>query len=464
VLYNECDGAELEASSMVLDLRFIPEDMTFERKLRDEARAVPPKYKLPAFAASALQNSTVTASSHPANPDSNPNPNPDPNQVTSSWDQDDAQRKQAMQKNFKKSEMREVDYSAYLASDSEEDEDGVEEYPFLDAPLAPPREGAARLHAAARAGGDAEDEGGEGEHELTFMPALEGKAARRAQGEAPPSCFEVEQRKRKERRLAARKGGSAAAASASAASAEAEAEEGEEEAMPSDVEDDPFFAEAMRERDEEERGARRQQERERGGAGARDVGGGGAGSSSAADAARGKKGRKGKKGRPVLSAEEREAEAKRAAELELLVMDADDGGRHYNAKRLELPSGRRDLKGKRRAREAAKAAEAEAADDGFQLDTNDARFQQLFRSHDYAIDPTHPKFKRTLASEQLMAEVSRRHVQAPPPAAEPQRPAGASSDTALKALVSSLKSKASAKAKAKPAAAAQRPPKRPLSS
>ena len=64
---------------MVLDLRFIPEDMTFERKLRDEARAVPPKYKLPAFAASALQNSTVTASSHPANPDSNPNP--DPNQA-----------------------------------------------------------------------------------------------------------------------------------------------------------------------------------------------------------------------------------------------------------------------------------------------------------------------------------------------------------------------------------------------
>ena len=51
---------------MVLDLRFIPEDMTFERKLRDEARAVPPKYKLPAFAASALQNSTVTSSSHPA--------------------------------------------------------------------------------------------------------------------------------------------------------------------------------------------------------------------------------------------------------------------------------------------------------------------------------------------------------------------------------------------------------------
>ena len=373
-----------------------------------------------------------------------------------------------MQKNFKKSEMREVDYSAYLASDSEDDEDGVEEYPFLDAPLAPPREGAARLHAAARAGGDAEDEGGEGEHELTFMPALEGKAARRAQGEAPPSCFEVEQRKRKERRLAARKGGSAASASASAAAAASEAEEAEEEeaedAMPSDVEDDPFFAEAMRERDEEERGARRKQERERGGAGARDLAGGGAGSSSAADAARGKKGRKGKKGRPVLSAEEREAEAKRAAELELLVMDADDGGRHYNAKRLELPSGRRDLKGKRRAREAAKAAEAEAADDGFQLDTNDARFQQLFRSHDYAIDPTHPKFKRTLASEQLMAEVSRRHVQAPPPAAEPQRPAGASSDTALKALVSSLKSKASAKAKAKPAAAAQRPPKRPLSS
>ena len=75
--------------------------MTFERKLRDEARAVPPKYKLPSFAASALQNSTVAASSHPANPHPHPhphpNPSPNPHQVTSSWDQDDAQRKQAMQ-------------------------------------------------------------------------------------------------------------------------------------------------------------------------------------------------------------------------------------------------------------------------------------------------------------------------------------------------------------------------------
>ena len=69
---------------MVLDLRFIPEDMTFERKLRDEARAVPPKYKLPAFAASALQNSTVTASSHPANPNPDPHPKPHPNPVTAS--------------------------------------------------------------------------------------------------------------------------------------------------------------------------------------------------------------------------------------------------------------------------------------------------------------------------------------------------------------------------------------------
>ena len=45
-LYNECDGAEFESSSLPLDLRFIPEDMQFERKPRDRATELPPKCAL----------------------------------------------------------------------------------------------------------------------------------------------------------------------------------------------------------------------------------------------------------------------------------------------------------------------------------------------------------------------------------------------------------------------------------
>ena len=48
-LYAECDGAEFEASSLRLDLRFIPEEMTFDKKARDSASVLPPKYSAPSF-------------------------------------------------------------------------------------------------------------------------------------------------------------------------------------------------------------------------------------------------------------------------------------------------------------------------------------------------------------------------------------------------------------------------------
>ena len=450
-IYTECDGTELEASSMVLDLRFIPEDMSFVREPRDEATEVPAKYTTPAFASTALQQSTVT----------------------STWDADDNERKKAMQRDFKKSGMKEIEYSKYLASESDDDGDGVEEYPFLDAPLAPPKGkaggggGASALRAlgvggGGGGGGGVDEEGSEGDdemtHELTYLPALEEKtrqkAKRREMGlpDEPeaPSVFELEEQKRakkakqrKQERLAARNGGGAAAAAADEAD---DADADDDDGMSAGMADDPFFAEAMAERDEEDRQARGVKPPPKGRAAAA--------SSSAADSARGevdrRKGKKGKKGRPVLTPEEAAAEAKRAAELELLLMDGDaEDVRGYDAKQLELPAGGRNIKGKRRARdeEKAAAATAAAAEDGFKLDAADTRFEKLFRSSDYAIDPTHPKFKRTVASEQLMEEVLRRHEVAP---AKPEPAAkGAGSDPVLAKLVSSLKAKGKAKAKGK---------------
>jgi hypothetical protein len=55
---------------MVLDLRFIPDEMQFSRPPRDTATELPPKYSAPAFSCSALQQSKVKLS----------------------WDADDAER------------------------------------------------------------------------------------------------------------------------------------------------------------------------------------------------------------------------------------------------------------------------------------------------------------------------------------------------------------------------------------
>jgi hypothetical protein len=101
VLYNELDGMEYESSSSTLDLRFIPEDMTFEEKPKTECYSMPDfaTYKAPQFINSALQQSKVMLT----------------------WDETDPKRRDIFERAFNKE--ADDDLKAYLASSSDEDED-----------------------------------------------------------------------------------------------------------------------------------------------------------------------------------------------------------------------------------------------------------------------------------------------------------------------------------------------------
>ncbi|CAG8434877.1 12895_t:CDS:2 [Ambispora gerdemannii] len=58
-IYQQCDGAEFERTANFFDLRFIPDDMTFDDDPADECYEAPAEYKPVDFVTDALQHSNV---------------------------------------------------------------------------------------------------------------------------------------------------------------------------------------------------------------------------------------------------------------------------------------------------------------------------------------------------------------------------------------------------------------------
>ncbi|KAG1697385.1 ESF1 [Nymphon striatum] len=95
---------------------------------------------------------------------------------------------------------------------------------------------------------------------------------------------------------------------------------------------------------------------------------------------------------------------KSTAELELLLMDETSDGKHFNMKNIIENESKKNKKKKRKR----KANEITADTDKFQVDVRDSRFDALYTSHDYNIDPSDQSFKRTNAMEELIKEKQRR--------------------------------------------------------
>ncbi|CAM6048176.1 unnamed protein product [Sphagnum compactum] len=398
-LYQQCDGLEFERTSNTLDLRFIPDDMKFERAPRDVATEVLGGYKAPEFETRALQHSNVKLT----------------------WDDDEPTRVKALRRKFDADQLNEMDFRSYLASESEEEEEGGDDH--VDAELEVLEGSEMGLDAT----GDQKSEEGKStklrdkyrsllledigedsvvggksrkkdvDMEVTFhtglselsQKLLQKKEAKKAGDE---TVWEAYLRKRKEKKAQRKK------SARNARSSDAELSE-EEMGSPHTGGDpffthdengfnDPFFASDSEAPPKDEP------------------------SRSKKVSKGGKVERTGDEERAKQREEvkiKRKEEERSKAELELLLMD--DDGVQVGARGFNLKSKKDKRKKDRGKKRADKGKDEEQQDDEDKLataDINDPRFASLFSSHHFAIDPTNPQFRKSTAQLKIMAESQKR--------------------------------------------------------
>uniref|UniRef100_A0A8C2TIV1 ESF1 nucleolar pre-rRNA processing protein homolog n=1 Tax=Coturnix japonica TaxID=93934 RepID=A0A8C2TIV1_COTJA len=346
-IYEECDGLEFESSCSFIDLRFIPDNVTFEDKPKDTASEVNVSVYKPEYLTSAAMGTS---------------------KVDITWDETDHERVTSLSRTFNKEELLDMDVQAYLVSPSEEEEEqqqgeGVASEVEDDKPRKSQKddeEQIAKYRELLQSIQEKEKKQEEKdiEMEIKWVPGLKESAEEmvknRLEGKDNLTPWQKYLEKKKEKRNLKKK-----------RKAAAEREMSEDE-IPSDVDlNDPYFAEEL-----------------------------------------GKTGLK-KKAEVVESNSEDEDEVeKRKAEMALLMMDdEDDGRKHFNYKQIveqqNLSKKKKKLLMKKK----------ELLEDDFQVNVSDTRFQAMFTSPLFNVDPSDPNFKKTKAVERILEEKARRREQ-----------------------------------------------------
>nr|XP_046232382.1 ESF1 homolog [Scatophagus argus]XP_046232392.1 ESF1 homolog [Scatophagus argus] len=379
-IYEECDGYEYESSCSVLDLRFIPDDVTFDEEPRDEATDV----NLSAYTPKLFTSSATTTS-----------------KVTLTWDETDHERVSALNRKFNKDELLDMDFNAYLASSSEEEdeeeglgfgeeEDGDDdggsgdrtEEPVVEVDRKPQEEEEKKKNKKKKSEDqiskyrellkgiqDKEkrlQEDKDMEMEITWVPGLkettEQLVKKKLEGKDKLTPWEVFLEKKKDRKKQKKshqkQGGK-------------EAESSDDE-LPPDVDlSDPFFAEELAASDvkKKQKKKKKQEEEER-------------------------------------TAEEEEQLEKQKAEMALLMEDDADDAKHKHFNYDKIVE-QQNLSKKKRKKLLKKGEEPPEHDD-FQVDVRDPRFQAMFTSHLFNLDPSHPSYKNTKATQSILTEKQRR--------------------------------------------------------
>ncbi|KAI0132497.1 hypothetical protein BJ170DRAFT_250522 [Xylariales sp. AK1849] len=356
-LYKATDGTEYQTSSNFLDLRFCPDDVVFDDEPRDSCDSIPADYKPKEFVTEALQHSKVKLT----------------------WDihPDDASRRENIKRAFggSRSEIQENDLKAYLASDSEDEDDqqGNDDVADGEPKLTKKELARQRMREALGLGIESASKSSKsapvGEIEVTF--ALDDEDGDK--GEQIPADVEettVEKYMRKEREKKARKKEKAVAKRDGVEGTEPDEEGPADQAEDEDLGfNDPFFT--TDEPATVSKSAQRKEER--------------------------------LKKRELKEAEAKQKAAQKA-QLELLMADDSQDAighlGHFDIKEITRMEKQKFKKSKKKQKAITDRG---GLQEGFELDAGD-RFKAAFESHEYAIDPSNPNFKATPGMKQLLEE------------------------------------------------------------
>jgi hypothetical protein len=352
-IYDATDGSEYLSSSNFLDLRFIPDDVTFDDEPRDECDSVPSGYKPIEFVTDALQHSKVKLT----------------------WDMhpEEVSRKESINKAFtgSRSDIAENDLRAYLASGSESEGEDADDAPLEDeqaeeAPLSKKELARRKMRAALGLGDEpapkASKSGPVGEMQITFASALSGKPEKEATEETTIEKYKRKEKERKEKKKAM------AIAKREGVEPETVHEEQVEGGGDDLGFDDPFFTS---EAAQPSKTSMRKEER--------------------------------LKKRAAKEQEEAESAAQKA-QLELLMADEKGGGAHLD--HFDMKDITRAEKQKKKGKKKAKKGVEDQGglQEDFDMNVEDARFKAVFENHEFAIDPSNPKFKATQGMKKLLEE------------------------------------------------------------
>ncbi|XP_055854201.1 ESF1 homolog [Episyrphus balteatus] len=402
-IYQECDGIEYESSATKIDLRFIPDDTSFDDdEPRDVCTTLPEvgQYKPRNFTTTALQQATVDLT----------------------WDETSLERREVGDKllSGKMNEVSDADLRKFVAYSSEEEDEGEDDEEKEDNNARDKNEKKTKEQA---------DEVEEKSSNETKPPPAEGKKKKK---EDPISKYKALLQEITEKEEKAKKNKFEMEYSWDVAAEEKSTEKPEEKAKPALTP----IEKVLQKRSEKNKRRKEERKKKKKQANGSDDDDGAIDSDQSDDypdgidmndpyfaeefangdfeAPKSKKKDKNKK-KTKKTESDNEEEEQKAKELQLLMDDdEEDDKQHFSLEKIIKTENETKSKKKRKKQLKKSKGEINSAkkevDDNFEVNVEDDRFKAIFSSHHFNIDPTDSHFKKTKGMEQIIHEkLKRRH-------------------------------------------------------